>query len=45
MTTLPGVAHSHTIRVQHRDNLEDEELPEALGCLGGTSEVMKHAWF
>ena len=41
----PSVADDDTVRVQHRDNLEDEEPPEALCCLCVTGEVMKYSWF
>lgn len=41
----PGVAHYHAVRVQHRDNLEDEQLPEVLRGLGVAGEIMEYSWF
>ena len=41
----PGVANDHAVRVQHRDNLEDEQPPQALRGLSVASEVMEDSWF
>ena len=39
----PGVAHYYAVRIEHRDNLEDEQSPEALSGLCVSREVMKYS--
>ena len=37
----PGVADNHSVRVEHWNNLEDEQLPQRLGSLSVAGEVME----
>ena len=39
----PGVAYNDAVRVEHRDYLEDEQLPESLSCLSVAGEVVQHS--
>ena len=39
----PGVANNHSVRVEHRNYLEDEQPPESLGCLSVAGEVVQNS--
>ena len=36
----PGVAHDDAVRVEHGDNLEDEQPPESFSSLGVAGQVV-----